>query len=211
MIRVFVADSHPIIYKGIKAVFRNSTEINIVAKGLHYRELVSFLKTKKTDVVLLELDLPGFEGIHILNKFKEKYPKIKFLVFSTLQENLYAVSALKAGASGYLSKTNPLNHLREAILKVSSGGVYITNELASMIAFNETNQNPRAIFDKLSMREIQVLRLMTKGKRNKEIATSLQINDKTVSTYRARLMKKMCVKNLVELIEKTQHLNLDLY
>jgi len=211
MIRVFVADSHPIIFKGIKAVFRDSTEISIEGKGVHSTELVHFLKTKKADVVLLELALVGFEGIHILEKLKEKYTKVKFLVFSSLQEEMYAVSALKAGASGYLSKTNSLSHLREAILKVSSGGVYITNELATIIAFNESNQNPRAVLDKLSAREIQVLRLVAKGIRNKEIAATLQISDKTVSTYRARLMKKIGAKNLVELIEKTQHIDLDLY
>lgn len=211
MIRVFVADAHPIIFKGIKAVFRNSTEISIVAKGIHYTELVNFLRTKKVSVVLLELNLPGFDFIQMLEKLKERFPKVKFLVFSALEEELYAVSALKAGASGYLSKSNPLSHLREAILKISSGGVYITNELAATIAFSETNQNPRAVFDKLSPREAQVLRLISKGKRNKDIAATLDINEKTVSTYRSRLMKKMGVKSLVQLIEKTQHIDLDLY
>ncbi len=211
MIRVFVADAHPIIFKGIKAVFRNSTEISIVAKGIHYTELVNFLRTKKVSVVLLELNLPGFDFIQMLEKLKERFPKVKFLVFSALEEELYAVSALKAGASGYLSKSNPLSHLREAILKISSGGVYITNELAATIAFSETNQNPRAVFDKLSPREVQVLRLISKGKRNKDIAATLDINEKTVSTYRSRLMKKMGVKSLVQLIEKTQHIDLDLY
>ena len=126
MIRVYVADAHPIIYKGIKAVFRNSTEINIVGKGLHYRELFDFLNAKKVNVVLLELELPGFEGVHLIQELKEMHPKVRFMIFSNLKEEIYAINSLKAGASGYLCKTNPLIRLREAILKISSGGVYIT-------------------------------------------------------------------------------------
>lgn len=211
MIRVFVADNHPIIHKGIKAVFRNSTEINIVGKGHHFQDLVDFLRTKKVNVVLLELELAGLEGIHLLQEIKKQYPGLRFLIFSTLQEELYAIRTLKAGASGYLCKTSPLGSLREAILKISTGGVYITNELAEVIAFNETGKNPLAVLKKLSTREIQVLRMLISGRKNIEIASLLDISDKTVSTYRTRIMKKMGVKNLVELIKKTQTVDLELY
>mgnify|MGYP003322705949 CR=1 FL=1 len=211
MIRVFVADAHPIIYKGIKAVFRNSTEIDIVGKGLHYRELYDFLNSKKVNIVLLELELPGFEGIHLLRELKELHPKVRFLIFSTLKEEVYAINSLKAGASGYLCKTNPQGRLREAILKISSGGVYITNDLAELIAFNQTGANPLSAIEKLSHREIQVLRLLINGRKNIEIALKLSISDKTVSTYRARLMKKLNAKNIIDLVRKTQDVDLDLY
>lgn len=211
MIRVFVADAHPIIYKGIKAVFRNSTEIDIVGKGLHYRELYDFLNTKKVNIVLLELELPGFEGIHLLRELKELHPKVRFLIFSTLKEEVYAINSLKAGASGYLCKTNPQSRLREAILKISSGGVYITNDLAELIAFNQTRANPLSAIEKLSRREIQVLRLLINGRKNIEIALALSISDKTVSTYRARVMKKLNAKNIIDLARKTQDVDLDLY
>lgn len=211
MIRVFVADAHPIIYKGIKAVFRNSTEINIVGKGLHYRELYDFLNAKKASIVLLELELPGFEGIHLLKELKEMHPKVRFLIFSSLKEEVYAINTLKAGASGYLCKTNPLSRLREAILKISSGGVYITSELAELIAFGQADPNPLSIFDKLSQREIQVLRLLINGRKNIEIGLALSISDKTVSTYRARIMKKLKAKNVIDLARKTQGVDLDMF
>ncbi len=211
MIRVFVADAHPIIYKGIKAVFRNSTEIDIVGKGLHYGELYDFLNTKKVNIVLLELVLPGFEGLHLLKELKEIHPKVRFLIFSTLKEEVYAINSLKAGASGYLCKTNPQSRLREAILKISSGGVYITNDLAELIAFNQTGANPLSAIEKLSRREIQVLRLLINGRKNIEIALALSISDKTVSTYRARVMKKLNAKNIIDLARKTQDVDLDLY
>lgn len=211
MIRVFVADAHPIIYKGIKAVFRNSTEINIVGKGLHYRELYEFLNTKKVNIVLLELELPGFDGIHILNELKEMHPKVRFLIFSTLKEDVYAINSIRKGASGYLCKTNPLSRLREAILKISSGGVYITNELAELIAFDQVGTSPLSAIEKLSNREIQVLRLLINGRKNIDIAYTLDISDKTVSTYRARIMKKLKAKNIIDLAQKTQEIDLDLY
>lgn len=211
MIRVYVADAHPIIYKGIKAVFRNSTEINIVGKGLHYRELFDFLNAKKVNVVLLELELPGFEGVHLIQELKEMHPKVRFMIFSNLKEEIYAINSLKAGASGYLCKTNPLIRLREAILKISSGGVYITNELAELIAFKQTGANPISAIEKLSRREIQVLRLLINGRKNTEIALALSISDKTVSTYRTRIMKKLSVSNIIDLARKTQDVDLDLY
>ena len=211
MIRVYVADAHPIIYKGIKAVFRNSTEINIVGKGLHYRELFDFLNAKKVNVVLLELELPGFEGVHLIQELKEMHPKVRFMIFSNLKEEIYAINSLKAGASGYLCKTNPLSRLREAILKISSGGVYITNELAELIAFKQTGANPISAIEKLSRREIQVLRLLINGRKNTEIALALGISDKTVSTYRTRIMKKLNVSNIIDLARKTQDVDLDLY
>ena len=211
MIRVFVADAHPIVHKGLKAVFRNSNEIRIVGKGLHYRDLVDYLRSKKVDIVVLEIELPGFEEIRTLRKLKDQYTKVRFLVFTALSEEIYAISALKYGASGFLCKDNPLNKIKDAILKISTGGVFITNELAEHMAFNETGANPRALINQLSEREIQVLRLLVNGKRNKEIAMSLSISDKTVSTYRSRLMKKLKVKNLVEMLNKLQQIDLDMY
>ena len=211
MIRVFVADAHPIVHKGLKAVFRNSNEISIVGKGLHCRDLVDYLGSKKVDIVVFEIELPGFEDIRTLRKLKDQYTNVRFLVFTTLSEEVYAVSALKYGASGFLCKKNPLKRLKDAILKISTGGVYITNELAEHMAFNEAGVNQSALINRLSEREIQVLRLLLSGNRNKEIAIKLSISDKTVSTYRSRLMEKLKVKNLVEMLNKFQNIDLDMY
>ncbi len=211
MIPVFVADPHPIIYKGIKAVFRNSTEVDIVGKGLHYIDLYDYLKTNKVSIVVLELELPGFDGIHLIKELKDMHPEVRFMIFSNLKEEIYAINLLKAGASGYLCKTNPLSRLREAILKISAGGVYITNELAELIAFNQTGTNTLSPIEILSRREIQVLRLLINGRKNIEIALALSISDKTVSTYRTRIMKKLNAKNIIDLARKTQDVDLDLY
>lgn len=211
MIRVFVADPHPIIHKGLKAVFRNSNEISVVGKGLCYLDMFDYLNSKKVDVVILELELPGFEEIRTLRRLKDQYSNVRFLIFTSLSEEIYAISALKYGASGFLCKKNPLKRLKDAILKISTGSVYITNELAEHMAFNEAGVNQSALINRLSEREIQVLRFLLSGNRNKEIAIKLSISDKTVSTYRSRLMEKLKVKNLVEMLNKFQNIDLDMY
>ena len=154
---------------------------------------------------------PGRASIRSLRRLRDQHTTVRFLVFTIRSEEVYAISALKYGAAGFLCKDNPLNKLKDVILKISTGGVYITNELAEHMAFNKTGANPRALINQLSEREIQVLRLLVNGKRNKEIAVSLSISDKTVSTYRSRLMKKLKVKNLVDMLNKLQYIDLDMY
>ena len=116
------------------------------------------------------MDLPGLDGLQVIKPLKERFHYVNFLIFSSLNEEVYAISALKSGASGYLCKTNPLKELRSAILKISSGGIYITKKLAEIIAYNESNLNQKSKIDRLSEREVQVLKMLVDGKRNKEVA-----------------------------------------
>jgi DNA-binding NarL/FixJ family response regulator len=209
MIKIVVADSHPIVHKGIKAYFSDSTEISIVGKALTARELFSCLESKMVDVIVLEMDLYKSDGLAVLRRIKEEQPGVRVLIFSNQPEEVYAISSLKAGASGYINKKEVLSTLRDAILKIASGGVFITNELAQSIAFDESTGRPRRMFKKLSMREVEVLKMLCDGKRNKDIAFELKINEKTVSTYRSRIMKKLLVRNLVELVRKAQSIHID--
>ena len=204
MIKVVVADSHPIIHKGIKACFKNSTEISITGKALIPDDLFDILDRKMVDIIILELDLQKSDGLAVLRHIKNEHPGVRVLIFSNQPEEVYAISSLKAGASGYLNKKVNPTAIRHAILKIASGGVFISNELAQTIAFDESTGRPRRMFKKLSMREVEVLKMLCDGKRNKEIALELKLNEKTVSTYRSRIMKKLSVRNLVELIRKAQ-------
>ena len=209
MIKVVVADSHPIIHKGIKASFKNSTEISITGKALVPDDLFDILERKMVDIIILELDLQKSDGLAVLRRIKNEHPGVRVLIFSNQPEEVYAISSLKAGASGYLNKKANSTAIRHAILKIASGGVYITNELAQTIAFDESTGRPRRMFKKLSMREVEVLKMLCDGKRNKEIAMELKLNEKTVSTYRSRIMKKLRVRNLVELVRKAQSIQVD--
>ncbi|MEO2053598.1 response regulator [Flagellimonas beolgyonensis] len=208
MIKVLIADSHPVVRLGIKKVLESSSDIEIIADVSTTEELFESLKNVSPDVIILEMDIPEINGIAALRKLKSEFPDIKTLMFSGQSEDVYALSTIRAGAYGYLSKTADLDYIVSAVKKVSEGNMFITNELAQRLAFDEGTQKPRRFFRKLSSREVEVLKLLASGKRNKEVAEGLNLNEKTVSTYKARLMKKLNVDNLVDLLQQAKALEL---
>ncbi|MEC3965447.1 response regulator transcription factor [Flagellimonas halotolerans] len=208
MIKVLIADNHPIVRLGIRQVLESSSDIEVIADVSTTKELFNTLKTITPDVVILEMDIPEINGIATLRKMKVDYPDIKTLMYSGQSEDVYALSTIRAGAFGYLSKTADLEYIISAVKKVSEGNMFITNELAQRLAFDEGTQKPRRFFRKLSSREVEVLKLLASGKRNKEVAEGLNLNEKTVSTYKARLMKKLNVDNLVDLLQQAKALEL---
>ncbi|MGV6830717.1 MAG: response regulator [bacterium] len=208
MIRVLIADHHPIIRTGLKMLFENSPDIKVIGSVTTGKELFDFVGRHHVDVVLSEIDLPELNGITALRTLKKEYRDVKVIMFSTHPEEIYAVSTIKAGASGYLTKTVSTQTIKEAILKVYTGGIYISNQLAQRLAFDERGNKPSKLYKKLSMREVEVLKLLSSGRKNKEISMELEINEKTVSTYKARLMRKLNVSNLVDLINQARHLEL---
>jgi len=208
MIKVLIADNHPIVRMGIKNVLNSASDFEIIADVATTTELFAKLKTLIPDVVILEMDIPEINGIASLRKLKLEYPDIKVLIYSGQSEDVYALSTIRAGAFGYLSKTADLDYIITAIRKVSEGNMFITNELAQRLAFDEGTQKPRRFFRKLSTREVEVLKLLASGKRNKDVALGLNLNEKTVSTYKARLMKKLNVDNLVDLLQQAKALEL---
>ena len=208
MIKVLIADNHPVVRLGIKKVLESSADIEIIADVSTTEELFNTLKSITPDVVILEMDIPEINGIATLRKMKQDFPDIKTLMYSGQSEDVYALSTIRAGAYGYLSKTADLEYIISAVRKVSEGNMFITNELAQRLAFDEGTQKPRRFFRKLSSREVEVLKLLASGKRNKEVAEGLNLNEKTVSTYKARLMKKLNVDNLVDLLQQAKALEL---
>ncbi|MBT8236071.1 MAG: response regulator transcription factor [Bacteroidia bacterium] len=208
MIKVLIADNHPIVRLGIKQVLSTSPEFEVIADVATTSELFNTLDKVTPDVVILEMVIPEINGIATLRKVKQEYPNIKVLIYSGQSEDVYALSTIRAGAYGYLSKTADLDYIISAVKKVSEGNMFITNELAQRLAFDEGTQKPRRFFRKLSTREVEVLKLLASGKRNKEVAQGLNLNEKTVSTYKARLMKKLNVDNLVDLLQQAKALEL---
>ncbi len=208
MIKVLIADNHPIVIKGLQKVFETSHDIEIIQVVRSGRELFDIVGTKDFDVILSEIDLPELNGITALRTLKKEYKELKVIMFSTHPEEIYAVSTIKAGAVGYLSKTVDPSLIVDAIRKVHQGGIYISNNLAQLLAFDERGNKPSKLYKKLSMREIEVLKLLSSGRKNKEVAKELDINEKTVSTYKARLMKKLNVTNIVDLVNQARALEL---
>ena len=201
MIRVLVADHQPIVSYGIRMLFENSTDIRIVNTASSAKQLVDYLKKSNTDIVLMSIDLTDINGITVLRTIKKEFRDVAVIIFSTHPEDIYAISAIKAGASGYLSKSVTNATIKRAILKVYKGGIHVSKELAQTLTFEKNSQGTMNLYKKLSTREVEVLKLISSGKRNNEIANQLDISEKTVSTYKLRLMKKLNVSNLVELID----------
>ncbi len=207
MINVLVADNHPVVREGIKYALPES-EFNIIGSVSTTSELFAFLSKKTPDVIVMEMDIPEINGVTALRKLKKEFAGVRVLMFSAQSEDVYAMSTIRAGASGYLSKEASLHQLQDAIKKVAEGNMFITNELAQRLAFDEGTQRPRRFFRKLSTREVEVLKLLAAGKRNKHVAEELNLNEKTVSTYKARLMRKLNVDNMVDLLQQAKALEL---
>lgn len=208
MIKVVIADNHPIVRLGIRNVLSTASDFELIDDVGTTTELFQSLKKSTPDVVLLELDIPEINGIATIRKIKQEFPEVKVLIYSGQSEDVYALSTIRAGAFGYLSKTADLDYIVTALKKVNEGKMFITNELAQRLAFDEGTQKPRRFFRKLSTREVEVLKMLASGKRNKEVAQGLNLNEKTVSTYKARLMKKLNVDNLVDLLQQAKALEL---
>jgi|TARA_B100000497_G_scaffold54116_1_gene62059 DNA-binding NarL/FixJ family response regulator len=200
MIRVLIADHQPIVSYGIRMLFESSSDIKIVNSVNTKKQLMDYLKKGSIDVVLLSLDFADSNGITILRNIKKDFNEIRVLIFSSQAENIFAANTIKTGASGYLSKSATTATIKRAILKVFKGGIYVSNAMARKLTF-EKNQEQTNLYNRLSTREIEVLNLICSGKKNNEMAVELNINPKTVSTYKTRLMKKLQVNNIIALID----------
>jgi DNA-binding NarL/FixJ family response regulator len=196
MIKVLVVDNHPIVRTGLKLFFESSPDITVVGTLKSGIEIFEFVRRYPVDVIISEIDLPELNGITALRAIKKEHLQLKVIMFSHHPESIYALSTLKAGASGYLSKTVEVEKIKEAVYRVFNGGTYDPRKATSRM------------FKRLSTREVEVLKLLSSGKKNKEIAIELNINEKTVSTYKARLYRKLNVNNLVDLINQAKHMEL---
>lgn len=208
MIKLLIADPHPIIRKGLEHLFSASSDVEIVGSVDNGEAVLEFLKKEPVDVLLAEVDLPKLNGLTVLRYMKSDFPDVKALMFSAQPENVYGFNSIKAGASGYISKNENVITISEAVAKVHNGGIHLSNELTQELAFGTRNNRDGRFFKKLSTRETEVLKLLAIGKKNKEVARELNINEKTVSTYKARLMKKLKVDNMVDLVKQAKFMDL---
>lgn len=209
MTSILIADHHPITRMGISSLIERDGFYEVVGKVTNGKDLFKFLRNKIPDVLIMEIDLPEINGITALRTIKAEHPGTKILILSCHPEEMYALNAIKAGAAAYLSKTVSTEILKEAIHQVARGGIYLNKEISDRLNSGTTRSNNLiSRYKKLSTREIEVLNLLSTGKRNKDIAEALDINEKTVSTYKTRLLKKLKVDNLADLINQSRLLQL---
>lgn len=201
MIKVCIADNAPVISYGICYYFKNHSKINCIAEANSIEHLLNVLNTKEVDLLLLDMELNGLSSLRDIKSLIQDYPKLKIIIFTLVAEKVYAQATLKMGVAAYLDKTSELTLLEDTIENVMQNATISKKKSSS-------NKKVTRLFKKVSNREIEVLRYLNNGKKNKEIAQILGIDEKTISTYKLRLLTKLNVTNLVDLLKKAKDLEI---
>jgi DNA-binding NarL/FixJ family response regulator len=200
MIRLLIADDHAIVRSGLKQIFALSPDLAVVGEATNGAEVLELVRQNNFDLLLLDLNMEGISGADLIARVKMHRADLPILVLSMHNESQVVARMLKAGASGYITKDCEPEILLAAIRKVADRGKYIAPALAAQMAFDTNSSEQRPPHDQLSDRELEVLRLLITGKSVNEIATQLVISNKTVSTHKARLMEKMQVTSMADLM-----------
>jgi two-component system, NarL family, invasion response regulator UvrY len=197
--KILIADDHAIVREGLKQYVKTLEDVSLIDEAVEGFEAWTKIKNCSYDLVILDVSMPGMSGLDVLRKMKEKNMKSRVLILSVHSQEQYAIQAFKMGASGYLTKDSAFAELTIAIKKIASGGRYISSTFAEKLALNEFESDILQLHHKLSEREFQVMVKLAKGRSVTEIAKEIFISDKTVSTYRSRILEKMGMKKNAEL------------
>ena len=203
MTKILIADDHTIFREGLKRILSESPDIVVADEARNGTEALRKVLNNDFDLVLLDISMPGISGLDVLKQIKNEKPKLPVLILSVYPEEQYAVRVLRAGAAGYLTKESALDELISAIRRIAQGRKYITSSLAERLATAVESDTDRPPHETLSDREYQVLLLIASGKAVKQIAEELYLSEKTVSTYRSRILEKMNMKTNAELTHYT--------
>jgi DNA-binding NarL/FixJ family response regulator len=201
MTRIVIADDHAIVRKGLKQIIADVPELTVTGEAGSADELLNLLLFRTFDLVVLDLTLGMRSGIDLLKQIKSQFPRLPVLILSMHAEELFAIRALRAGASGYIHKESAPEDLVEAIRRIASGGTYVSAKMASTMAAGLFGGERETLpHERLSDRELEVLRLLGSGKSVSDIAKGLNLSVKTVSTHRSRIVEKTGLRNNAEIV-----------
>lgn len=207
MIKICIADSIPVVIQGLQSYFQGSSKMEVVASAKSLESLLNILNGKRCDIAIVDVELDGLSSIRDIKSILKDFPETKIVLFTNVSEQMYAPTAIKAGVAAYVSKKSSLKELESALTKVSEGKIVFSDTVKKTIDILSKGKKSERLFKKLSTREIEVLRYLNDGKKNKEIAQILGLDEKTISTYKLRLLAKLNVTNLVDLLKKAKDLD----
>ena len=199
MIKVLICDDHMIVRQGIRQSLAEAADIEVVAEAADGPAALQRLRQAGIDVLLLDIALPGRDGLDVLRQARSEHPKLPVLMLSTYPDRQYAVRSLKLGASGYLNKSADSEQITAAVRRVAGGQRFITAAVAELLAAALGGEAEQPVHEMLSHRELQVFERLAEGHSVGEIAKALSLSSNTVSTYRARILEKTGTRNDVEL------------
>jgi two-component system invasion response regulator UvrY len=198
--RILIADDHAVFRHGLKDILANRFAGAVFGEAETAQTALEQVWNHIWDIMVLDITMPGRSGLEIINNIKQVQPKLPILVLSMHPEEQYAIRVLEAGAAGYLAKIKAPAELVEAIEKILAGGKYISPAIAEKLVNHLQTRSPRRPHERLSNREYEVMRLIASGKSMKNIAQELSVSPQTISTHRARMLKKMGLRSIAELI-----------
>ncbi|HWR32410.1 MAG TPA: response regulator transcription factor [Chitinophagaceae bacterium] len=198
MIRVFIVDDHPVVIEGIHSLLQNEKDIEWAGQAMNAQSCLGFFVNNTADVVLMDISMPGIDGVELCATMKEKYPGIMILGLSTFNQGLYIKKMMENGASGYILKNSSREELIEAIHAVHSGAIYFSGETGQ--ALKEYQKSSETELPGLSSREKEILGLIAEGYTNPQIAEKIFLSTFTVDSHRKNLLAKLNVKNTASLI-----------
>lgn len=200
MIKILIADDHAVVRQGLRQIVNADYQLEIAGEVQNGAELLDFVRKKTVDVIVLDISMPGKNGLETLKELKRDYPFLPVIILSMYPEDQYAVRVLKAGASGYMTKESAPEELVKAIKKAFKGGKYISPQVADLLAGYIETKTPDEPHKSLSDREFEVFIMLATGKTVGQISGDLNLSVKTVSTYRTRILEKMQMATNADLI-----------
>jgi len=200
MLRILVTDDHPVVRQGIMRIIEDTPDMKVTGEAENGYELLRKIKEQDYDLILMDISMPGSDGLEVIREVKKLKPHVPVLILTIHPEKYYGLRMLQAGASGYLTKQNAPFELIEAIRKVSQGGMYISNSLAQLLVAAKKNGEEKPGHEKLSDREYQVINMIAAGKKVKTIADELCISVKTIHVHRRHILEKLNMSSNAEII-----------
>jgi two-component system invasion response regulator UvrY len=200
LIRIIIVDDHQLVREGIKKIIGHTEGMCVVGEATNILEAIELVAERSPDIIILDINLPGYHGIEALTEVRQRFPLIAILVLSMYSEEQSGVQALKAGADGYISKITAAEEVANAIQKILSEGSYISGPLAKMLAWELRGARVKSPLERLTDRELQVIRMLGEGMQIKQIAAALSISISSVNTYRARIFEKLGLSSNAALI-----------